>query len=87
MEIVNSIGEYTEKNYCRFCEGKNLFEVFNFGNVPLAGGFLSKADIKDEKHYPLIVEFCYDCYLVQVKNIISVDILFREKYFFSRIFG
>ena len=82
MEIVNSIGEYTEKNHCRLCEGKNLFEVLNFGNVPLAGGFLSKVDIKDEKHYPLIVEFCYDCYLVQVKNIISVDILFREKYFF-----
>ena len=76
------IGEYTKLDSCRFCQGENLSEILDFGNVPLAGGFLSEIDIKDEKYYPLIIDYCNDCYLVQVRNVISVDILFKEKYFF-----
>jgi len=57
-------------------------EILDFSNVPLAGGFLKKIDFKNEKYYPLTIYYCEDCFLVQVSNVISVDVLFREKYFF-----
>ena len=37
---------------------------------------------ENEKYYPLTIYYCVDCFLVQVSNVISVDVLFREKYFF-----
>ena len=36
---------------------------------------------ENEKYYPLTIYYCEDCFLVQVSNVISVDVLFREKYF------
>ena len=56
--------------------------ILDFGNVPLAGGFLKKIDFENERYYPLTIDYCADCFLVQVSNVISVDVLFREKYFF-----
>ena len=54
-------------------------EILDFGNVPLAGGFLKKIDFENEKYYSLTIYYCADCFLVQVSNVISVDVLFREK--------
>ena len=76
------IGKYYSRKSCRFCKGKNFVEILNFGNVPLAGAFIEKNDIKNEKFYPLKINYCINCFLVQVENVISVDILFKEKYFF-----
>jgi SAM-dependent methyltransferase len=76
------IGKYYSRGSCRFCEGENLLEILDFGNVPLAGAFIEQTDIAHEKYYPLEIYYCQDCFLVQVGNVISVDILFREKYFF-----
>lgn len=76
------IGNYRIKKRCRFCESKNLIKILDFGSVPLAGAFIRKKDFLDEKFYPLEIFQCQDCFLVQVCNVISVDILFKEKYFF-----
>ena len=76
------IGDYFVRLSCRFCASENLVEILNFGNVPLAGAFIEKNDFKNEKFYPLKINYCVDCFLVQVENVISVDILFKEKYFF-----
>jgi len=78
----NKIGNYKNRESCRLCNSENLVEVINFGEMPLAGGFLTKENINNENHYPLVIDYCNDCYLVQVRNVISVDVLFREKYFF-----
>ena len=82
MKLNKQIGKYYKRDCCRFCEGKNLVVILDFGNVPLAGAFIEKTDIKNEKFYPLTISFCRDCFLVQVGNVISVDVLFKEKYFF-----
>ena len=82
MKLNKQIGNYYKRDSCRFCYGKNLVEIMNFGNVPLAGAFIEKTDIIHEKYYPLTISFCQDCFLVQVDNVISVDVLFKEKYFF-----
>jgi len=76
------IGEYYKKNTCRFCRSNQLEEILDFGNVPLAGGFIEQKYIVNEKYYPLTINFCRNCYLVQVGSVVSVEILFKEKYFF-----
>ena len=35
-----------------------------------------------EKYFPLSLNFCQDCYLVQVSKVVAADTLFRENYFF-----
>jgi methylation protein EvaC len=78
----NSIGTFTKRTTCRFCSGQNLSKVLDLGNVPLAGGFLKENDFIEEKYFPLTLDFCQDCYLVQVSNVVSADTLFKENYFF-----
>lgn len=76
------IGEFIRRDTCRFCQGSNLSKILDLGNVPLAGGFLKEKDFPHEKYYPLTLNFCRDCCLVQVSNVVSADILFKNNYFF-----
>ncbi len=77
------IGTYTHHTTCRCCEGSNLVKVMDFGNMPLAGGFLRKDQIATEKLYPLHVSFCRDCTLVQVPQAIPPETLFKDYFYFS----
>lgn len=81
------LGKYHTKKNCRFCHGTNLTKILDFGNVPLAGGFLKEEDFKDEKFYPLDLSFCMDCYLVQVTNVVPADVLFKNYFYFSSSIG
>ena len=68
--------------FCRFCQGTNLSKILDLGDVPLAGGFITEEGFQYEKYYPLSLNFCLDCYLVQVSAVISADKLFKNNYFF-----
>lgn len=71
-------------NSCRFCGKKLEKPVINLGKVPLAGGFLkSKKYFSKEKLYPLTIAFCENCYLIQVKEVISPDKLFKNYFYHS----
>ena len=76
------IGEFHQRSTCRFCMGTDLVNMLDLGNVPLAGGFLKEKDFADEKYYPLVLNLCRDCYLVQVSNVVSAEVLFQDNYFF-----
>lgn len=76
------IGNYHKRATCRFCNGTHLTPVLDLGDMPLAGGFIKREEFKDEKFFPLSLNFCEDCYLVQVSNVVSADTLFKENYFF-----
>ena len=44
---------------CRNCKSvENFIEILNLGPMPLAGGFLDKSDIPNEKLYELKVHSC-----------------------------
>lgn len=77
-----AIGKFVRRDTCRFCGGTGLSKILDLGHLPLAGGFLREEDFAHEKHYPLALNFCEDCYLVQVSDIVSADILFKNNYFF-----
>lgn len=84
MKISNKpLGEFIQRSTCRFCESKNLVEVFDLGVVPLAGGFLKESEFTKEKFYPLKLNFCRDCCLLQVSNVIPAEILFKNYFYFS----
>lgn len=82
ININKPIGKFTRRDTCRFCQGKNMTKVLDLGDVPLAGGFIKEKDFAAEKYYPLTLNFCQDCYLVQVSNVVSADTLFKNNYFF-----
>lgn len=77
------IGKFIHRTNCRFCESKNLVKILDFGNVPLAGGFLKEEDFSNEKFYPLELNFCKDCYLIQVSNVVPAEVLFKNYFYFS----
>ncbi len=70
--------EFKTKKNCRFCESKNLKKVIDFGPMPLAGGFLKKEEVKKEKKYPLRVFICESCGLVQLIDVVSAELLFKD---------
>jgi SAM-dependent methyltransferase len=73
---------------CRACGGRSLETVFDFGPMPLAGGFLSGRDaIANEERFPLQVHVCPSCALVQILDPIDPDILFRDYAFSSSTVG
>ena len=78
----NPTGSFIRRTQCRFCQGTKFIKILDFGNVPLAGGFLKEKDFANEKFYPLDLKLCQDCYLVQVTNVVPSEVLFTENYFF-----
>jgi len=74
---------YRQRKYCGFCESGSVELVMDFGEMALAGGFLNKADIPGEPKFPMRLFFCAKCYAVQLMDIVSPDVLFRNYFYFS----
>jgi SAM-dependent methyltransferase len=73
---------------CRACGGRSLETVFDFGAMPLAGGFLPGPQaIANEQKFPLQVHVCSTCALVQILDPIDPNILFRDYAFSSSTVG
>ncbi|MEY2665216.1 MAG: hypothetical protein RLZZ480_321 [Candidatus Parcubacteria bacterium] len=71
---------HTHKTTCRICKGSNLTRILALGDHPPVDNFLSEAQIKDEKRYPLDVYFCGECNLVQLLDVVDEDELFHGDY-------
>ena len=78
-----TLGEFIQRKDCRFCQSTDLTTILDFGNVPLAGGFLKREDFQKEKFYPLTLNFCEKCFLVQVSNVVPGEVLFKNYFYFS----
>ena len=64
---------------CRICRAQ-LLKVLNFNKVALSGSFLTSAQIKKEKKYPLTLMVCKSCKHIQIQNILNTNILFKHYY-------
>ena len=68
---------------CRACGASELEPLIDFGELPLAGGFLDGPDaVASERRYPLVVHVCRNCALVQIAEAVDPDVLFQD-YSFS----
>ena len=69
---------------CRVCKGKNLTKVLNLGETPLANSFLKRYQLHDqETKHPLHLYFCNDCTFVQLGEVVSPELLFRDYLYVS----
>ncbi len=76
--------ETTHKSTCRICKGKNLSRVLSFGPTPPANAFLKTDELsRSESYYPLDVNLCTDCGLVQLADVVDPRILFKEYVYVS----
>jgi len=64
---------------CRICKGEEFKEVLDMGECPLVNSLVEKKDLKKkEKTYPLVVHQCQKCGLVQVKDPIDSEKIYRD---------
>jgi SAM-dependent methyltransferase len=66
------------KNGCRACGKRKFKEVIDMGKQPLVNSLLTEKELGTEKVYPLKVEQCQDCNLVQVVDNISGQQIYRD---------
>lgn len=69
---------------CRICGSNALYQIFDFGEQPLANAFLRKEDlVKPEITYPLRVFLCSSCNLVQLIDVVDPNVLFSNYVYYS----
>lgn len=78
------MGQVTKTTSCRICKSNKLVDVLSFGSTPLANSFLKEKDLSEpEPFFPLELEFCLNCSLLQLTHIISPDLMFRNYLYVS----
>jgi SAM-dependent methyltransferase len=66
--------------HCRFCAAPLTETLIDLGEMPLANSFLTEAEVKTERRYPLHVRFCSRCLLVQADHDVPADAIFSADY-------
>ena len=72
------------KNFCRGCNGKNLFSALDLGDLPIANELLPSQESAIEK-FPLHLRVCPDCGLGQVEDVVTPERIFRDYRYLSSI--
>jgi SAM-dependent methyltransferase len=69
----------TLRDDCRACGSRKLVEVLSLGEVPLANAFLDAGKLHEpEQRFPLIVYFCPECWLLQLRHVVHPEVLFSN---------
>lgn len=73
---------------CRHCKSSNLSPMIDLGSSPPSNAYLSESDlIKVEKWFPLRVNVCLECFLVQTEDYTNADELFDADYAYFSSFS
>lgn len=76
--------EYQILNTCCACGKSDLQHFFDLGSQPLANSYKNSKN-QEEKSFPLGVNFCTDCYHVQLTHIVNPDLLFKDYAYMSGV--
>ena len=69
---------------CRFCGSPLKHSFADLGMSPLANSYLKQEELlKEELFYPLNVNVCQECYLVQLPEFTSPEHIFSDYAYFS----
>ena len=63
---------------CRLCSSDNLEEVIDVGKTTPANNFNDTHEKNNFEKYPLILDFCNDCFNVQLRHIINSEVLYKN---------
>ncbi len=76
--------DYHARTTCRLCDGSELEKVIELTPTPPGNNFLRADELdKPEPVYPIEVNFCNDCFHVQLGHIVQPTILFRSNYSYA----
>lgn len=67
---------------CLCCGGKNLVQVLDLNEQPLANSYLP-SPYEDEKSFPLAINFCNDCTHIQLTHAVDPNLLFKNYLYVS----
>ena len=76
---------YNKRVSCASCGGHSFETILNLGDVPLAGYFPNKDELKTQSKYPLSLLVCNDCKLVQTDSVINPKLLFEDYRYLSSV--
>jgi SAM-dependent methyltransferase len=77
------VSDSTLRDSCAFCDGRDLEQIVDFGEVALAGAFLKPEQFASEPRYRLRVFFCTRCCALQLLDIVEPAELFSNYFYFS----
>lgn len=63
---------------CRYCGSTALSRFLSLGAQPPSDAFLTTDEIHREESFPLDVYLCEGCFLVQLLDVVSPDVLFGD---------
>ncbi len=64
---------------CRICDSGDLRAILDLGRTPLANSYLKSADeIAAEPSFPLTLQWCAPCHLLQLREVVAPEIMFRN---------
>jgi len=82
MMLKKFSSNFKKNYYCRLCETKQLTKVIDLGRTPLANSFSSKIKRK-ELLVPLGVDFCNNCFHLQLTHIANPKKMFENYLYVS----
>jgi len=65
-----------QESLCRVCSS-NTKEVINLGSSSPANNFVT-SKLETSSFFPLVVDFCNDCFCVQLRLCLDEEILYRD---------
>lgn len=71
---------------CRACGRRNLIPILDLGRTPLANAFLKSNNqraIINEQWFPLQVNWCKNCHMVQLAHVVNPELLFKNYVYVS----
>jgi novobiocin biosynthesis protein NovU/D-mycarose 3-C-methyltransferase len=68
----------TTRTTCRTCESDRLTLLVDYGDMPLAGGFLTGDELAYQAAFPLRLARCADCTLMQILDIVPPAEIFTQ---------
>jgi SAM-dependent methyltransferase len=69
---------------CRSCAAESLHTILDLGTTPLANALVAAADLdRPQPSFPLTLLFCAACGLVQIRETVDPEILFRHYFYLS----
>lgn len=68
----------TTRTTCRTCGSDRLAVLVNYGDMPLAGGFLTSDELACQASFPLRLARCADCTEMQILDIVPPAEIFTQ---------
>jgi SAM-dependent methyltransferase len=68
----------TTRSTCRTCGSEHLTLLVDYGDMPLAGGFLTRDELGYQASFPLRLARCDDCTLMQILDIVPPAEIFTQ---------